>query len=66
MKRKLQSLPRVVKSVDDTPLFAWAAGQEAEKKRVEAAVPKNASEPIGVKDHEQASASPSRTTFCPR
>jgi hypothetical protein len=57
MKRKIHSRSRAVKSVDDSPLFAWAAGQQAEKKRVEAAVPKNANEPIRfvitVKDHER-------------
>ena len=50
MKRELQS-------ADNLPLFAWAADQEAKKKRVSAAVPKNASKPIGVvftvKDHDR-------------
>jgi hypothetical protein len=50
MKRELQS-------VDDLPLFAWAAGQEAKRKRVSAAAPKNTSKPIGivitVKDHDR-------------
>jgi hypothetical protein len=57
MKRNLHSPARAVKSVDDLPLFAWTAGQQAEKNRVEAPVPKNVSEPIGlvitVKDHER-------------
>ena len=54
---KNEPSPDVVKSVDDLPLFAWAAGQQAEQKRVEAAVPKIASETIGfvvtAKDHER-------------
>ena len=55
MKRTLRS--RAVKSVDDLPLFDWAARQQAEQKCVEAAVPNIASKPIGivitVKDHDR-------------
>src|SRR5262245_21283751 len=55
MKRKLQSSPPTIKSVDDLPLFAAADQRQAEADRAKGTVLGN-SEPImavlTVKDHE--------------